>query len=113
MPWPKGRSRPKPPGSGRKPGSPNKTTTSVKEAITQAFDGLGGVPALIRWGTKNPHAFYPLWARLAPAELNVRAEGFDALAEALRLAEARAADRLGVVSPLKMIAEQSGASDDP
>ena len=110
MAWPKG--KPRPAGAGRRAGTPNKTTTSVKEAITQAFDGLGGVPALIRWGTANPHAFYPLWARLAPAELNVRAEGFDALAEALRLAEARAADRLGAVSPLKMIAEQSGASDD-
>ena len=87
-------------------------TVTVKEAITQAFEGIGGVPALIRWGTANPHAFYPLWARLAPAELNVRAEGFDALAEALRLAEARAADRLNPVSPLKLIAEQSAVQDD-
>lgn len=63
---------------GRKKGSVNKTTASVKAALTQAFDKRGGVPALLKWANEEPTEFYRLWGRLAPTEVGV-AEGAGAL----------------------------------
>lgn len=54
---------------GRPPGSINKTTREVKAALAEAFDGLGGVEALVRWGQANPNLFYPLWAKLLPHQV--------------------------------------------
>jgi hypothetical protein len=73
MGWPKGTPRPK--GAGRKKGTPNKTTATVKAALTEAFDELGGVPALVKWGRANESLFYPLWVRIAPHELDVTSNG--------------------------------------
>ena len=58
---------------GRLPGYPNKVTISVKAALEAAFDGLGGVPALIAWGQQEPGEFYRLWGKLLPR--NVTIEG--------------------------------------
>jgi len=58
---------------GRPPGFPNRTTVSVKAALEAAFLGLGGVPALIAWGEKEPAEFYRLWGKLLPR--NVTIEG--------------------------------------
>lgn len=54
---------------GRKKGSRNKVTASVKAALTQAFEKIGGVDSLVKWAKKNPALFYPLWARMLPPEL--------------------------------------------
>jgi hypothetical protein len=54
---------------GRQPGSLNKTTASVKQALLSAFDELGGVPALVEWARSEPTEFYKLYAKLLPAEL--------------------------------------------
>ena len=72
---PAAKRRPPNAGRGRKKGVPNKMTRSIKEAMQLAFDGMGGVPALIRWGRKNPSAFYPIWSRLAPQEHDVTSNG--------------------------------------
>ena len=58
----------KPPaaGMGRKKGSLNKTTRSVKEAIEYAAQGLGGAERLIAWAkedAKNESAF---WSSIYP-----------------------------------------------
>ena len=58
---------------GRLHGSVNKTTVSVKAALEAAFLGLGGVPALIAWGEREPAEFYRLWSKLLPR--NVTIEG--------------------------------------
>ena len=58
---------------GRLPGFPNKTTVSVKAALEAAFQGLGGVPALISWAEREPAEFYRLWGKLLPK--NVTIEG--------------------------------------
>ena len=58
---------------GRLAGYPNKTTMSVKTALLEAFDGLGGVPALISWAEREPAEFYRLWSKLLPR--NVTIEG--------------------------------------
>lgn len=56
---------------GRPVGSVNKTTASVKAALTEAFDGIGGVTALITWGRENPQLFYPIWSKMLPTEMQV------------------------------------------
>jgi len=58
---------------GRPHGIPNRTTVSVKAALEAAFQGLGGVPALIAWGQQEPGEFYRLWGKLLPR--NVTLEG--------------------------------------
>ena len=66
----------KPPaaGMGRKLGSVNKTTAAVKETLMAAFDGMGGLPALIEWGKANPTPFYQTWAKLLPNEIKAELE---------------------------------------
>ena len=54
---------------GRKAGTPNKTSASVKAALCEAFDKLGGVESLVGWGKKNPAEFYRIWSRMLPTEV--------------------------------------------
>jgi len=62
---------------GRKKGTPNKTTASVKEALIKAFDDLGGVDSLVVWGSDNPTQFYQLWAKILPQEVHSTLTGAD------------------------------------
>lgn len=62
MPFKKGQGRI----GGRKKGKPNKTTQAAHEAIELAFEGVGGVKALIEWGKSNQTDFYRLWSRRIP-----------------------------------------------
>lgn len=57
------------PGSGRKKGDVNKVTRSVKEALVECFDKMGGVEALVRWAKRNQTDFYKLWTRLLPIQI--------------------------------------------
>lgn len=59
---------------GRKAGTPNKLTKSVKEAFEQAFNAMQEEPGvkLGDWGKTNPTEFYKLAARLIPTELNAK-----------------------------------------
>jgi len=75
MPRGKPKGYPKPATSGRKKGVHNHVTVSIKDAITQAFGKLGGIPALVRWGKDHPDAFYALWSRMAPREVDVTSGG--------------------------------------
>lgn len=59
---------------GRAKGTPNKITKSVKEAYKQAFDELGGVQALKKWGKKNTTEFYKLVTKLIPTEVSGQME---------------------------------------
>jgi hypothetical protein len=53
---------------GRKPGSKNKLTVSVRESIIAVFHGLGGIPAMQSWAKANETAYYNILARLIPQE---------------------------------------------
>ena len=53
---------------GRQKGSLNKTTTAVREALTTAFEEMGGVASLVDWGRQNETEFYRLWSKLIPQE---------------------------------------------
>lgn len=58
-------------GGGRAKGQTNLVTKQAKEALELAFQGVGGVPALIRWGKTNKTEFYKIWARLIPKDVSV------------------------------------------
>lgn len=74
---------------GRQIGTPNKTTATVKAALEEAFDRLGGVDSLVTWAEAEPTEFYKLYAKLLPAELNVKHSGFDTLADRMERARNR------------------------
>lgn len=58
-------------GPGRPKGVPNKLTMAAKQAIEEAFTGLGGVAALKRWAESDPEAFYTkVWVRIIPLSVN-------------------------------------------
>jgi hypothetical protein len=88
-------------GKGRPKGTPNKITASVKAALSEAFDQLGGVPSLVAWGLENPSAFYPLWAKMLPAEVDVTSNGQTisdiAAAAYARAEELRAEQQLALI----------------
>jgi hypothetical protein len=54
---------------GRLRGSLNKTHTSVRIALLEAYRQLGGVDGLVSWGRKSPDLFYPMLKALLPHEL--------------------------------------------
>ena len=41
---------------------------TVSVAMHAAFELIGGVPAFIQWGSKNPKDFYLLWSKLLPSQ---------------------------------------------
>ncbi|WP_434135919.1 hypothetical protein JQR88_06130 [Pseudomonas luteola] len=60
---------------GRRKGTPNKHTASVKQALEQTFIDMGGVESLTRWGKDNPTEFYKLWAKMLPQEFRQEING--------------------------------------
>lgn len=64
-PFPKGN-------PGRPVGTKNKVTQSMREAFKDAFDKMGGVDALVEWGSmpQNRGAFYQLASKLIPIEVS-------------------------------------------
>jgi hypothetical protein len=61
----------KPPsaGMGRRKGSTNKLTKSIKEAIEAAFQGVGGPEYLMRQAEENPQAFMTLLGKIIPNQI--------------------------------------------
>lgn len=57
---------------GRKAGTPNKLTASVKDAIEQAFEQAGGVGYLVQQSQDNPVAFMSLIGRVIPKDVTVQ-----------------------------------------
>ena len=56
---------------GRQKGTPNKRTVNVKAALEEAFERMGGVDALLKWGQQdeNRTEFYKLWIKVMPAQV--------------------------------------------
>lgn len=55
---------------GRKKGTPNVATRTVREAFIEAFALVNqGTTALAAWGRKNPEKFYPLASKLIPQDV--------------------------------------------
>jgi hypothetical protein len=57
---------------GRVTGTPSKQTATVRQALHNAFDELGGVAALVEWGRANPTEFYRIWSKMLPKELSIQ-----------------------------------------
>ena len=54
---------------GRRNGVPNKLTAELRELITQALEGAGGVEYPTRQAEQNPPLFLSLLAKLLPAKI--------------------------------------------
>ena len=54
---------------GRKRGTPNRVSATVKENILAVFTRIGGTAAMARWATKNPTEFYKIYAKLLPTQI--------------------------------------------
>lgn len=60
---------------GRPKGSPNKLTQSVRDAISQAAEGLGGTARLIEWAREDPKNEATFWTSLYPKLLPLQVAG--------------------------------------
>jgi hypothetical protein len=60
---------------GRAKGTPNKTTLAAKEAITYAFEGLGGADRLIAWAKKDEKNESAFWTSIYPKLLPLQVTG--------------------------------------
>lgn len=60
---------------GRLPGSPNKLSSDVRDAILQVADDLGGPGRLLSWAREAPENERTFWAniypKLLPRDMNI------------------------------------------
>lgn len=54
---------------GRQKGTPNKTTSKLKEAVLNAFEQVGGTDYLVKVAQEDPKTFVTLLGKLLPAEM--------------------------------------------
>lgn len=54
---------------GRQKGTPNKVTGLQRHAIHEAFERLGGIEALVTFGTQHPREFYGIWGKTIPTKV--------------------------------------------
>lgn len=69
--------KPRHPDAGRRPGSPNKTTVLLKDALMQAATeaGEGNLVAYLRkMALEQPAAFLPLLGRVLPLQIEAEAK---------------------------------------
>ncbi len=67
-------------GKGRPKGATNKTTTTAKEAIALAAEGLGGTERLIVWAKEDPKNEAAFWTSIYPKLLPLQVNGEMSLA---------------------------------
>lgn len=60
---------------GRKKGTPNKLNASVKEAITRAFDKVGGDAYLVKVAEEDPRTFCTLLGKVLPMQITGEDDG--------------------------------------
>lgn len=75
-------------GPGRPKGIPNKITLSVRDAIENAFQELGGMSYLVHVGRNDPRTFCALLSKLLPTKLS-NADGSPLLAALTELTDAQ------------------------
>lgn len=54
---------------GRVKGTPNKLTSSFKEAVQTVYQEIGGNENFARWARRNETEYYKIAARLIPTEI--------------------------------------------
>lgn len=70
-------------GPGRPPGTPNKLTSAVKEAIENAFTEVGGKKYLVQVAHDDPKTFCALLGKVLPKDINI--DSSQTLSEILEL----------------------------
>ncbi|HTI82974.1 MAG TPA: hypothetical protein VL614_21170 [Acetobacteraceae bacterium] len=60
---------------GRTKGTPNKTTTAAKEAISLAAEQLGGTDRLVSWAKEDPANERVFWGTIYPKLLPLQVSG--------------------------------------
>jgi hypothetical protein len=73
---------------GRAKGTPNALTASIKDAIHNAFEELGGMSYLVHVGRSDPRTFCALLSKLLPTKL-ANADGSPLLAALTELTDAQ------------------------
>jgi hypothetical protein len=73
---------------GRAKGTPNQLTASIKDAIQNAFEELGGMSYLVHVGRTDPRTFCALLSKLLPTKLS-NADGSPLLAALTELTDAQ------------------------
>ena len=73
---------------GRVKGTPNALTASIKDAIHNAFEELGGMSYLVHVGRNDPRTFCALLGKLLPTKL-ANADGSPLLAALTELTDAQ------------------------
>jgi len=58
---------------GRKAGTPNKVSVTVKDNVIQVFQEIGGTETLKGWAQENLTEFYKLYAKLIPSQVEMDA----------------------------------------
>lgn len=68
---------PRPENAGRKEGSINKLTKTVKERVLEVFNELQDDPKanMLNWAKEEPTEFYKIAAKLIPADINAKVDG--------------------------------------
>lgn len=78
---------------GKQKGTKNKRTVEVAEALQAAFDGIGGVEALINYGKSDTDGFYKLWVKMLPqsikADISMNAPLIEIIQDGRRRAAAK------------------------
>ncbi|MBI3044200.1 MAG: hypothetical protein HYY78_15375 [Betaproteobacteria bacterium] len=62
---------------GRTKGTPNKVSLSLKQAVLDTFQKLGGITHMVTWAQENPSEFYRIAARLVPPGVPVCIDGLE------------------------------------
>jgi len=57
--------------AGRKPGSVNKMSMTVKQNVINVFDKIGGEDHMTQWAIENPNQFYNIYAKLMPTQSEI------------------------------------------
>jgi hypothetical protein len=100
---------------GRAKGTPNALTASIKDAIHNAFEELGGMSYLVHVGRSDPRTFCALLSKLLPTKL-ANADGSPLLAALTELTDAQLeartaralqdAQRAGLMGPSEAVSGQ-------
>jgi hypothetical protein len=101
---------------GRQKGTPNALTASIKDAIHNAFEELGGMSYLVHVGRNDPRTFCALLGKLLPTKL-ANADGSPLLAALTELTdaqlEARTTRALADAQRAGLMAPSDGLSSQP
>lgn len=101
---------------GRKPGSVNRTQQRTANLIIAVFEGLGGVPAMIKWVEENPAHKVLFYTHILPKCLRSSATPVNLIGEVhnsqtLQISAVQVADPREALSKLEQLEDARYAAD--